>query len=170
MEAEVQIRRATLEDAPAIAAIWEVVVGERRFTAVNRPFTLEQEREYMASLSPREAIFMATLQGGIIGFQALDRWAKYTDSMDHVGALGTVILPPYRGRGIGRRLAQAVLDFAREKGYEKLIVYVRAGNEGALAFYRSLGFVPIARLARQVKIDGLYEDEILMERFLTEEG
>ena len=43
---------------------------------------------------------------------------------------------------------------------------MRASNTGAQAFYRSLGFIPKGVLERQVKIDGRYDDEVFMERFL----
>jgi RimJ/RimL family protein N-acetyltransferase len=43
---------------------------------------------------------------------------------------------------------------------------VRASNTNAQAFYRSLGFIPKGVLEQQVKIDGQYEDEVFMERFL----
>lgn len=163
---QVQIRRAIPDDAEAISAIWRVICAERVYTAVNRPFTPEQERAYIASLSEREGIFVAEVEGRIIGFQSLDLWVKYTDSFDHVGTLGTFVLPEWRNRGIGHRLGEHTLAFARAHRYEKLVVYVRAGNQPAQAFYRSLGFVPCGRLTRQVKIDGRYEDEILMEMFL----
>jgi len=97
---------------------------------------------------------------------SLDLWARYTDSFDHVGVLGTFVLPEWRGRGIGRRLAEHTFGFARANGYEKVVIYVRAGNTGAQAFYRSLSFVAKGVLARQVKIDGQYEDEVFMELFL----
>jgi len=163
---QVTIRRATPDDAEAVSAIWEVVCAERVYTAVNCPFTPQQERDYIASLSDREGIFLAEVDGRIVGFQSLDLWAKYTDSFDHVGVVGTIILPQWRQRGIGRRLAAHTLDFARANGYEKIVIYVRAGNAGAQAFYRSLGFLPRGVLAGQVKIDGQYEDEIFMELFL----
>ncbi len=163
---QVTIRRATSADAKSISTVWEVVCAERVYTAVNRPFTPQQEREYIASLSDREPIFLAEVDGHIVGFQSLDLWAKYTDSFDHVGVMGTIILPEWRGKGIGRRLAEHTLDFARAHGYEKIVIYVRAGNTGGQAFYRSLGFVPKGVLARQVKIDGQYEDEVFMELFL----
>ena len=166
MMSELTIRRAILDDAGGIAAIWEVITSEKRYSAVSRPFTLEEERAYIASLSDREAIFVAELDGRIVGFQTIAQWAGYTPSFDHVGEVGTFVLPGYRGRGIGRALAKATLDFARQKGYEKLVIYVRATNHGAQAFYRSLGFVPIGVLTRQVKIDGQYDDEVVMEMFL----
>lgn len=163
---EVHVRRARPDDAGAIAAIWTVICAERVYTAVNRPFTPEQERAYIASLSDREGVFVAEVDGRIVGFQSLDLWVRYTDSFDHVGTLGTFVLPEWRGRGIGRRLAEHTLAFARAHGYEKLVVYVRAGNRRAQDFYRSLGFVPCGVLTRQVRIDGRYEDEVLMEMFL----
>jgi L-amino acid N-acyltransferase YncA len=160
------IRRATVEDAAAISSIWEAVCSERVYTAVNRPFTPEQERSYIASLSDREGLFVAEEGGQVLGFQSLERWANYTDSFDHVGVMGTFLLPESRRRGIGRRLAALTLGFARENGYEKIVVYVRAGNAAARAFYSRLGFAAKGRLERQVKIDGQYEDEIFMELFL----
>lgn len=162
----ITIRRATLADAGAISAIWEVICAERIYTAVNRPFTPQQERDYLSSLSDREGVFLAEIDGQSVGFQALDMWAKYTDSFDHVGVIGTFVLPPWRRKGIARRLAEHTFEFARANGYEKIVLYVRAGNVGAQAFYRSLGFIPKGVLTRQVKIDGKYEDEVFMELFL----
>ena len=163
---QITISRATPGDARAISAVWEIVCAERVYTAVNRPFTPQQEQDYIASLSDREGIFLAEVDGRAVGFQSLDLWAKYTDSFDHVGVMGTIILPEWRRKGVGRRLAEHTLDFARANGYEKIVIYVRAGNAGARAFYRGLGFVPKGVLARQVKMDGRYEDEVFMELFL----
>lgn len=162
----ITIHRATPEHAPAISAIWEVICAERVYSAVSRPFTPEQEREYIASLSEREGVFVAQADGEVIGFQTLDRWADYTDSFDHVCVLGTFVLPEWRGRGIGRRLSEHTLAFARAHGYEKCVIYVRGSNTDAQTFYRSLGFVPKGVLERQVKIDGQYDDEVFMELFL----
>ncbi len=49
---------------------------------------------------------------------------------------------------------------------EKFVIYIRAKNSGAIAFYKNLGFTQKGILARQVKIDGQNEDEIFMELFL----
>lgn len=163
---QITIRRTTTDDAEAISAIWKVVCAERVYTAVNRPFTPQQERDYIASLSDREGIFLAEVNARIVGFQSLDLWAKYTDSFEHVGVMGTIILPEWRRKGIGRRLADHTLGFARANGYEKIVIYMRAGNTGAQVFYRSLGFIPKGVLKQQGKIDGRYEDEVFMERFL----
>ncbi|MGD8996904.1 MAG: GNAT family N-acetyltransferase [Anaerolineae bacterium] len=163
---QIDIRRATPKDAEAISAVWKVVCAERIYTAVDRPFTPQQERHYIVSLSDREGIFLAEVDSEIAGFQSLDLWAKYSDSFAHVGVAGTIILPRWRRQGIGRRLAQYTFAYARAHGYEKIVIYVRAGNAQARAFYRSLGFIRKGLLERQVKIDDQYEDEVFMELFL----
>jgi ribosomal protein S18 acetylase RimI-like enzyme len=163
---QINVRRAVPEDAGSISGIWEIICAERVFTAVSQPFSPQQEQEYILSLSEREGIFVAEVNEQIIGFQALDLWAKYTDSFDHVGTMGSFVLPEWRGKGIGKRMANHTLVFARANDYEKIVVYVRAGNLGARAFYRSLGFEQKGILTKQVKIDGKYEDEVFMEMFL----
>jgi len=86
--------------------------------------------------------------------------------MAHVGQVGTFLLPAWRGRGLGRTLWNATAAFARAAGYQKLLIQVRSSNVRAQSFYRSLGFAGCGRLSRQVRIDGEYDDEALMELWL----
>jgi L-amino acid N-acyltransferase YncA len=167
MKTAVTIRRATVDDAEAIVTIWRAIVQERVYSAVDRPFTLEAQRQYLESLSEREGIFLAeTTERRAVGFQSCDQWTKLFSSMDHVGQLGTFVLQPWRGRGVGRQLAAHTFACARAAGYDKLVIFVRASNAGAQAFYTRLGFTPCGRLTRQVKIDDEYDDEVAMELFL----
>jgi ribosomal protein S18 acetylase RimI-like enzyme len=160
------IRRGTPEDAASLSAIWQAIVAEREYSAVDRAFTPDEERDYIGSLSAREGLFAAEVDSQVIGFQSLDLSVNYLASMRHVGQLGTFVLRAWRGQGIGHRLADQTFAFARANDYEKLVIFVRAKNTGAQAFYRSLGFVPCGRFTRQVRIAGEYDDEILMEVFL----
>jgi len=163
---EISIRKAAAQDAEEISAVWTVICSERIHSAVNKPFTPLQERKYISSLSDREGIFVAENKGRIIGFQSLDKWAEYSEAFDHVGVIGTFILPEWRKRNIGQQLAQYTFKFARNHNYEKIVIYVRATNSGAITFYENLGFEQKGVLSRQVKIDNQYEDEIFMELFL----
>jgi ribosomal protein S18 acetylase RimI-like enzyme len=86
--------------------------------------------------------------------------------MAHVGQVGTFLLPAWRRKGVGRRLWNVTLEFARQARYRKLTACVRGVNTSAQAFYRCLGFQECGRLARQVVIDSVEDDEVLMERFL----
>jgi len=161
------IRRATPDDAKGVVSVIEVIVAERTFSAIDRVWTVEEERRYLESLSPREAIHVAVDdEGAVIGVQILDRWSPL-DSMSHVGTLGTFLLPAWRRRGIGHQLWEATRRFAREAAYRKLLIFVRASNSSAQSFYRELGFSECGRLSRQTIIDGVADDEIMMELHLS---
>jgi ribosomal protein S18 acetylase RimI-like enzyme len=160
----VRIRRAFPADAGGIAAVLTVIAAERIHSAIDRPWTVEEERRYLESLSPRETVHVAIDDvQGIVGLQVLDLWSPLLTSMAHVGQIGTFLLPEWRGRGLGRELWSASVTFARQVGYRKFIIQVRGSNTAAQAFYRRLGFQDCGRLARQVIIDGVEDDEVLME-------
>jgi ribosomal-protein-alanine N-acetyltransferase len=166
-DAPCALRRATVADSEAIIQILQGVAAEGGYTAITRPWSNEQQRRYIALLSPREAIHVAETEAGTIaGYQTLDLWAPTLQSMAHVGQIGTFLRPEWRGRGLGAALFQRTVDFACGQDYSKLVIQVRAGNGAALRFYRRLGFRECGRLSRQVRVHESEEDEILMEFFL----
>jgi ribosomal protein S18 acetylase RimI-like enzyme len=161
------VRIASPQDAAGIVKVVETVASERVHSAIEHAWTVEQEAQYLKSRSPREALHVAVDEaGGIVGFQSLDMWSPLFPSMAHVGQVGTFLLPEWRGQGIGRKLWSATQSFARQADYQKLAIQVRAMNTVAQSFYGRLGFRECGRLARQVIIDGVADDEVLMEYFL----
>ncbi|MFB0537899.1 MAG: GNAT family N-acetyltransferase [Anaerolineae bacterium] len=163
---DIKIRPATLDDAEGVLEVLNSVVQERKYSSFDRILTVEEERQFIASLGERSGLFVAELEGRIIGFQTIEPFAAYTPAMDHVGIMGTFVHADFRDQGIGRQLAEASFKFAQETGYEKAVIYVRASNEAAQEFYQKLGFVPKGTLEKQVKIDGEYDDVVFMEMFL----
>ena len=162
----VEIRRATAEDGPAVARVMNGVVSEGRYTALDTPVTAESEGAFIGRLGPRSVMFVAEVECEIRGFQTLEPFSDFTRSMSHVGVAGTQVSKECRGQGVGRSLWDATRSFALEHGFEKVIIYVRAGNDTAFRFYRRLGFQDIGVSRRHVRIDGVYEDEIFLECFL----
>jgi L-amino acid N-acyltransferase YncA len=164
----VTIRKATEVDAPAMVAILKGIAAERVHSAIDVVWPVEKQCTYLGSLSNREAVHVAvTGAGQIVGFQVIDLWEPTTMSMQHVAQIGTFLIPEWRRRGVGRLLFKTTEEFVRSAGYSKMIAQVRASNEPAKAFNRRVGFRAVGRLARQVRIDGVEDDEILMEHFLS---
>ncbi|MFW9770865.1 MAG: GNAT family N-acetyltransferase [Candidatus Thorarchaeota archaeon] len=163
---DIKIRKALVNDAENLSNIWKVICAEKIYSAVDRAFTPQEERDYLLSLTEREVVYIAEVEGKVVGFQTLDLWSKVLTSTSHVGTIGTFILPEYRGMNIGNSLAKQTFKFARANLYEKIMIYIRNGNEKAIKFYQNLGFIKKGELKRQVKIDNNYEDELFMEKFL----
>jgi GNAT superfamily N-acetyltransferase len=53
------------------------------------------------------------------------------------------VLSEFRGKGIGRKLAVAIIAEARKCGYQKMLLDTIAFMKEATALYQSLGFQPI---------------------------
>jgi RimJ/RimL family protein N-acetyltransferase len=147
--------------------VLEAVVAERVHSAIDRAWSADEQRAYIESLSPREALHVAVDESGeIVGCQSVEAYSRALASMRHVAQLGTFVLPAWRGRGVGQALFTATTRFATDAGYRKIVIQVRASNAPAQAFYHRLGFVACGRLRAQVRVDDRDDDEILMEYFL----
>ncbi|RZQ61455.1 GNAT family N-acetyltransferase [Amycolatopsis suaedae] len=59
---------------------------------------------------------------------------------DYPAHLHINLLPELQGRGVGRRLVDTFREALAARGVPALFLGVDAGNPGALAFYRRLGF------------------------------
>jgi putative acetyltransferase len=84
---------------------------------------------------PRGRILLAWVDGELAGCVALRPWDGERCEMKRMYAR-----PRFRGRGIGRALAHAVLAEARGIGYRWMRLDTVPGMDAALALYRSLGF------------------------------
>jgi L-amino acid N-acyltransferase YncA len=157
------IRHAIVSDAAAIAGILNAIIAAGDYTALDTPFSIEDERAFIERF-PSRGIFHVAVDGSrIVGFQTVEPFASYTHAFDHVGVIGTFVDLALRRRGIASRLFTATFAGAPAKGYEKFVAFVRADNPVALQAYLRHGFKVIGTARRQAKIRGRYIDEVMIE-------
>ncbi len=160
------IRKATVNDAGQVADVMNAVIAEGKYTLLDRPFSEEEERAFILSLSDRSAVYVAEIDGETVGVQSIGLFTDYADSVRHVATMGTWLRRDFRGRGIGRLLAEESFKFARSVGYMKIVIQVLADNESALLFYRTLGFQDIGIARRHVRLGVKFHDEVYLEKLL----
>ena len=84
----------------------------------------------------------------------------------HKGLLvGMYVRPSARKAGVGRRLVETIVEFARHR-VELIQLSVVSDNEPARRLYERLGFVEYGIEKKALKQDDLYYDEVLMARDL----
>lgn len=89
---------------------------------------------------PEGRLLLATIGDAPAGCVALHKTAPEISEMKRL-----YVRPRFRGRGLGKILAQRVVAEARQIGYRKLrLDTVESMMQAAVALYRSLGFEEIA--------------------------
>ncbi len=91
---------------------------------------------------PRGQILLAEVGGAIAGCCAL----RPLDTADYPNAAEMkrlYVRKAFRGFGLGRQLAEAMLDVARQAGYASVLLDTLDGMESARALYADLGFEEI---------------------------
>lgn len=126
------------------------------FGAEGLPVTEEQERKFLSSIGPNAYVVIAVDDDGrITGDAFLERGPR---RLHHAAELGISTLKEYWGRGIGSRLMEEMIAYAKENGITKINLRVRADNERAKALYRKFGFEKEGDDRRMMEIGGEYFD------------
>lgn len=118
---DVRVRRATLDDARAIADLVELGVREGQLL----PRSFDAIRASIADW------IVAEDRGHIVGTGSL---VAMNHALAEVRSL--IIAPAYRGAGIGAQIVNALIDLARARGIPTVFTLTRA-----VLFFEKLGFV-----------------------------
>jgi DNA-binding MarR family transcriptional regulator/GNAT superfamily N-acetyltransferase len=93
--------------------------------------------QFLENFEPRrERCWIAERGGERVGSLFVVRDAKQGQARLRL----LLVEPSARGSGLGRRLVEAGIAFAREKGYRKLVLWTHANLAAARAIYRETGF------------------------------
>lgn len=88
---------------------------------------------------PRGQLLLATVDGALAGCCAL----RALDTSDYPNAAELkrlYVRRPFRGFGLGRELTEAMLDHARQAGYDCVLLDTLDDMEAARTLYAELGF------------------------------
>ncbi len=167
----VVLRSAEPSDSPDLIRYLKITAGETPFL-LHEPdeisVTEEQEEAFLRQIAaaPRELMLLAFVDGvhaGNCSCTAVGGSRRH----DHRCSVGIALYRAFCGAGIGRRMLEEVLAAARTAGYEQAELEVFAGNTGALALYRSLGFRICGTFPDSARYDdGRYDDAFWMMKKL----
>lgn len=121
------------------ALYWEEYGYDLTFEALVAGITAKFVEHFDAR---RERCWIAEVDGAIAGSVFLVKQSK------PVAKLRLLLVEPWaRGLGIGRRLVEECLRFAREAGYKKVVLWTQSELTAARTIYEKAGFKMIAEEA-----------------------
>ncbi len=135
---EVTIRPADELDIGDIVAIDEKIGGRYR------PEVWERRLGYYIRRDPDASVVAVAGDGRVVGFMLGEVKSGEFGLEEATGWIEVLgVDPDARGRSVGRRMAEAVLDHFRDQGATRVRTLVDEGEMGDIAgFFRSLGFEP----------------------------
>jgi ribosomal protein S18 acetylase RimI-like enzyme len=164
--AVIDIRPLTRADGPAFRALRleGLTEASAAFSAAYDDEILRGDEEFAARIpaAPPSAIFGAFDGTALVAMTGLTVHAGAKER--HKGMVwGVYVAPAGRGRGLAKRLMQAVIAHARTvEGLELLQLGVGVYNEPARALYGAMGFAVYGVERHALKLpDGRYIDEEL---------
>lgn len=150
------IEKATAADAVEILEYLKQVGGETdnlTFGAEGLPFTPASEAAYIRQIenSCDDVMLVAKENGKIVGNASLNRLPR---RMGHRGEFSVTVLKDYWNRGIGSRLLDEILSFAKAHAFEIIDLQVRSDNLPAIRLYHKFGFQKVGTHPAFFKIGG----------------
>ena len=151
-------------DLPALSEATDAaIIDGGGFGWVNPPGRKALESYFRGVLLvPERDLFVARLNGEIVGSAILVRPPRNNEAQAFAASLMHAFVAPYaRGHGLARMLTEGVEARARELGYHILNLDVRETQTAAIRLYQSLGYVrwgehPEYALVRGKPVGGLF--------------
>ncbi len=158
--------QASVKYAKSFGLAVDAVARERKYLASTTGFSEESAVAFVRNIVHRNlAQFYAIESGAVVGW--CDILPRAYEGMTHVGILGMGVLAPFRGKGVGKKLLRLALAHAKKaNGLEKVELEVFKSNTTAMMMYAKEGFVVEGERMDSRKLDGIYDNIILMGKKL----
>jgi phosphinothricin acetyltransferase len=164
-ETDMTIREAVRRDLPGINAIYADAVRRTTATFDVTPPGKRERRRWFRQHGAGHPLVVADDGSTIAGWGSLSAWSGRC-AYGRTVEISIYVRDEYRRRGVGRLLAEDLLERAVALSLHVVIAQIAEGNAGSVALFHHLGFHRVGVL-REVgeKFDRLLDVEI-WERIL----
>ncbi len=159
-------RIATLDDLPAIVAIYNSTVASREVTADTEPVSVESRLPWFHEHQP-ERRPLWVIEDAEAAAPAILGWISYSNFYGRPAYSGTAEVSIYiaeasRGKGIGRYCLEQAIAYAPVIKVHTLLGFIFGHNAPSLALFGKFGFSTWANLPGVANLDGVERDLIIL--------
>src|SRR5262245_62081330 len=162
---ELQIRAARFADLPMIQEIHNQGITDRVATLDIAPRTMADTQLWFYRHGPRHPVLVAEVGGSIAGWASLNTF-NARPAYQYVADLSIYLARPWRGKGLGSRLLQALIPLASELGYHKIVLSAFPTNAAGMRLYDRQRLTTVGIYKEMGLVDGRWVDTTLMEELL----
>ncbi len=154
-----------MDDARAIAAIYNEGIADRVATFETEPRSVEQMASLLRERGSRYPTVVVELDGGVVAWASAGPYRSrpaYAGVAEH----SVYVARSVRGRGAGRAALEALCQAYAGCGFWKLVSRIFPENTASLALHERCGFRVVGVYRRHGKLDGEWRDCVIVERLL----
>ncbi|MCC6191062.1 MAG: N-acetyltransferase [Anaerolineales bacterium] len=155
-------RGATLDDVAVIARIYNQGIEDRGATFETR---LRTPNDIRAWFDGRHPVVVIEDHGRVLAFAATSTY-RSRECYAGIAEFSVYVERAARGRGVGRRAMEALIEAAANAGFWKLLSRVFVENEASRRLLRGVGFREVGVYERHARLDDEWRDVVIVERLL----
>lgn len=157
---DIKIREVELFDYKELLDTVKIAMNETDFLSCSGNelnLDYEDEKKYINDLktSKSKKMFVATYKGKLVG--GIDFRGSDFKRSKHYGTIGLFVLKKYWAKGIGTKLIDTIIDWAKENGIKKINLEVVINNKRAIELYERKGF----KLEGNIEMGKLIDNEFI---------
>jgi phosphinothricin acetyltransferase len=160
-----QVRNATLEDAAAIAEIYNQGIEDRIATYETEPRSAEEQEAWLRAIAERYPAVVAQIDGEIVGWASAGPY-RARECYRGIGEFSMYVRRDWRGRSVGDLLVAALISEAERLGLWKLLSRIFPFNAASRALCRKHGFREVGVYEKHARLDGRWLDVVIVERLI----
>ncbi|MCC8170495.1 MAG: N-acetyltransferase family protein [Parabacteroides sp.] len=135
-----KIRKVTLHDAPAVAAIYNYYILNTVATFETVPVTAGAMQARICEIAARYPYFVYENEAGeLLGYCYINTWKNkeaYRDTLETT----FYVKPGHTGKEIGKKLMEALLASVRDTSVHSLIACISLPNDASIRLHARFGF------------------------------
>src|ERR1700704_6478782 len=164
MLTEYSSRRATREDADAIARIYNEGIADRVATFETRLRSAEDVRGWFDGARP---VVVVERDREVLAFAATSSY-RPRECYAGIAEVSLYVARSARGRGIGGVAMAALIEAAEKAGFWKLLSRVFVENHASRNLIQKFGFREVGVYEKHAQLDGVWRAVVIVERLISQ--
>jgi L-amino acid N-acyltransferase YncA len=161
------VRIATVEDAEAIARIYNEGIADRIATFETEARTPAQVASALTDKGDRYPTVVVERAGAVVAWAGAGAYRSrpaYAGVAEH----SVYVARAARGTGAGRAALEGLCRAYAERGFWKIVSRIFPENTASLQLHERCGFRVVGVYQRHGRLEGVWRDCVIVERLLGE--